>query len=170
MKVPNSPIQLDEHILRTYWSLRWTLVVVGILFPFLLIIGGENGIYRAWGLQVPEFPSSIPWQDSLSAYYHAGFKCTAHKGALRDIFVGSLWTISFSLIMYTGFSKLENWLLNLAGAALLGVAFFPTDWPAPKNIESCGEIGKKLGYNWRPEVFAGLPHWMSMHAISAIVF
>ncbi len=135
-----------------------------MLFPFLLLLGGEHGIYRAWGLQVPDFPSGIPWQTSLSAYYHAGFKCIAHMGALRDIFVGSLWTISFSLVMYTGFSKLENWLLNFAGAALLGVAFFPTDWPASTATESCQG---SQPYSWRP---FGLPQWLSLHTIFAIVF
>lgn len=123
------------------------------------------GIYRLWGL---EGPDSIDLQASLSAYYHAGFPCTAHKGALRDIFVGSLWTISFCLIMYTGFGKLENWLLNFAGLSLLGVAFFPTDWPAPKVLDYCQTRSEFLLYNWRP--VAGLPSWMSMHTISAIIF
>lgn len=141
------------------------MAVVGLLFPLLLMIGGKYGIYRFWGLQGP---NTIPVQDSLSAYYHAGFACIAHKGALRDIFVGSLWTISFCLIMYTGFGMLENWLLNFSGIALLGVAFFPTDWPAPKVIESCKGKPEYLLYNWR--LFDGLPSWMSMHTISAVVF
>jgi hypothetical protein len=165
MKLFDAPSRLDEHILRSYSSLRWTMAVVGIVFPFLLMIGGTYGIYRFWGLQGP---NAIPVQDSLSAYYHAGFACIAHKGALRDIFVGSLWTISFCLVIYTGFGKLENWLLNFAGIALLGVAFFPTDWPAPKVIESCRLNPPYLIYNWRP--VAGLPSWMSMHTISAVVF
>ena len=164
MTQSNAPKRLDKSILRSYSSLRWTLVVVGIVFPFLLLIGGKVGIYRAWGLQTPDFPSGFDWKDSLSAYYHAGFKCNAHRGALRDIFVGSLWTISFCLIIYTGFSKLENWLLNLAGFALLCVAFFPTDWPSPSDIGSCKDFEPFI---WRP---FGLPHWLSVHTISAIVF
>lgn len=164
MTQSDASTRLDKTILRSYSSLRWTLVVVGIMFPFLLLIGGKIGIFRAWGLQTPDFPSGFDWKDSLCAYYHAGFKCAAHRGALRDIFVGSLWTISFCLIIYTGFSKLENWLLNLAGFALLCVAFFPTDWPAPSDIGSCKGFDPFI---WRP---FGLPHWLSVHTIAAIVF
>ncbi len=45
----------------------------------------------------------------------------------RDFFVGSLFAVAALLYLYKGFSKLENYILNLAAILLVGVALFPTE-------------------------------------------
>lgn len=156
--------RLDEHILSSYSVLRWVMCGFGFALPLLLVIGGRLGL---WWLG-----ESLPIQNSLSAYYHAQADhqelnmCLDHAGDYRDLFVGLLAGISLCLIIYTGFGKLENWLLNGAGICLAGVAFFPTGWPDASLYEYCQKIpGFKpfLGSH-----FLGLP--VPVHLVSAIGF
>ena len=42
--------------------------------------------------------------------------------------VGVLWAAGTFLIFYRGYSRREDWALNLAGIAAAGVAFFPADF------------------------------------------
>lgn len=134
------------------------MVGFGFVLPLLLVVGG---ISSWWWLK-----EALPVQDSLSAYYHAGNLCIPSRGVYRDLFVGLLAAIGFCLIIYTGFGKLENWLLNIAGVSLLGVAFFSTDWPNPAVLESC-----KLIPGFEPHkasLLLGLP--VSIHNFSAVIF
>lgn len=149
---------LDQHILRSYSVLRWFMVGFGFVLPLLLVFGG---ISSWWWLK-----EALPVQDSLSAYYHAGNPCIPFQGVYRDLFVGLLAAIGFCLVIYTGFGKLENWLLNIAGVSLLGVAYFSTDWPNPAALESC-----KLTPGFQPfnaSLLLGLP--ASIHTLSAVIF
>jgi len=93
---------------------------LGLLLPPVLTIGG---IYQLWWLK-----ERLPFQPSLSAYYHAGGGCATSYGVYRNVFVGILCVIAACLVIYSGFSALENWLLNCAGLSLLLVALFPTSW------------------------------------------
>lgn len=147
-----SPKRLDTHILRTYSVMRWFMSGFGFLLPLLLVLGG---VWSWWWLAEP-----LAVQNSLSAYYHAG-SCTAHDGVYRDLFVGLLTAISFLLIVYSGFGALENWLLNIAGIFLLGVAFFPTGWPEPQMV--CQGIPA-----FEASKLLGLP--ISVHLASAVAF
>jgi uncharacterized membrane protein len=52
------------------------------------------------------------------------------------VFVGILFAIGFFLILYRGFSKAENWALNIAGLSALLVALFPMQ--APDYCNNCG--------------------------------
>jgi hypothetical protein len=45
---------------------------------------------------------------------------------MRNYFVATLILIAGFLFPYKGFSKWENYLLNLAGVATAGIVFFPT--------------------------------------------
>ncbi len=158
MRITNTPERLDMHILRSYSTLRWCMGVFGFILPLLLVMGGIN---RLWWLQAP-----LEIQNSLSAYYHAGFMCKHSAGVYRDLFVGILAAISFCLIIYTGFGKLENWLLNIAGIGLAGVAFFPMDWPEPQALSACQTIPGFVAFT-SSKLF-GLP--ISIHAASALTF
>lgn len=129
MRNYNRPERLDMHILRSYSTLRWCMAVLAFMLPLLLVLGGINSL---WWISSP-----LEIQNSLSAYYHAGSICVASEGVYRDLFVGILAAISFCLIAYTGFSPLENWLLNIAGVCLACVAFFPMDWPEPQILSVC---------------------------------
>ena len=158
MRITDPPPRLDTHILRSYSVLRWFMSGFGFVLPLLLVVGGLLGLW--W------IPAPLEIQNSLSAYYHAGFPCTAFDGVYRDLFVGILAAISFCLIIYTGFGKLENWLLNIAGVCLAGVAFFPTDWPEPQVLSACQVT---LGFEaFTSSKLLGLP--VSIHFASAIAF
>lgn len=97
---------LHKHILGTYTLLRIGNALIGILFPFLLWWGG---LLRG-----------IPFQESISAYYHT---------SMGDIFVGSLCAIGAFLYFYKGVSPRENIALNIAGIFIALVAFLPTEAP-----------------------------------------
>jgi len=98
-----APEQLQQHILSTYLDIRRGIAIIGIIFPFLLWIGGRV----RYGL---------PLQDSMSAYYYT---------PMRDWFVGLLFVTGTFLVLYKGFSHAEDWALNIGGVLAVGVAIFP---------------------------------------------
>ncbi|MEL6865881.1 MAG: hypothetical protein AAFP19_15755 [Bacteroidota bacterium] len=102
--------ELQNHFFTTYINVRTGIAIVGVALPFLLWWGG---------LLV-----GIEWQNSISAYYHAG---TAQY-SMRNFFVGGLFIIGALLYLYKGYSLMENIFLNIAGAAAVGVALFPMEW------------------------------------------
>jgi hypothetical protein len=158
MRLTDSPEHLDTHILRSYSVLRWCMGGFGLILPLLLVIGG---LKSWWWISEP-----LAVQNSLSAYYHAGSSCTALEGVYRDLFVGVLAAIAACCIIYSGFGKLENWLLNIAGICLAGVAFFPTDWPEPQVLEACKANPDFVDYV--PSQLLGLP--INLHFTAAIIF
>lgn len=139
---PKHPSPLQEHIISTYSTLRRGIAFLAIAFPIILAVGG----FVKYGL--------IP-QDSISAYYHAfvptiqspGLFEIAGNGVMRNWFVGILWAISVFLILYQGYGRRENTVLNIAGVLLIAVAMFPMDW-------TCGTTCPKV----------------SIHGMSAILF
>lgn len=110
---PHLPMNknLSDHISATYRALRIGIAVTAFAFPILLAVGG----YLLAGLAL---------EGSMSAYYHAG------NSVMRNVFVGILFAVGMILFLYQGFTRLEDWALNLAGVFALGVALFPTAWPA----------------------------------------
>jgi len=110
-----TPEELQKHIVTTYTHLRIGIGVIAFLFPFFLVLVG--------------FCLRINWQHSMSAYYYATATAGAAPPPLRPWFVGLLLTLGGFLVLYNGFSKLEDWCLNLAGLFAVGVAIFPMPWP-----------------------------------------
>lgn len=109
---------LKHHVYATYVTLRYGLASMAVFFPMLLYLGG-----RLKGV--------LP-QDSMSAYYFAS--ATGLSNApMRVWFIGLLFAIGTCLILYRGFSKKENLLLNIAGAAAICVAIFPMPWDCGQN-------------------------------------
>lgn len=161
-KVNTVPEDPKKYVLTTYSVLRWAMGGLGLILPPLLVIGGLASL---WWISTP-----LEVQNSLSAYYHAGsdeLGCAAFRGVYRDLFVGPLTAISACLIIYRGFTVLENWLLNFAGVFLMGVAFFPTSWPESQlNGFCCGKI--KDFQSFEAAQLMNLP--ISIHAASAILF
>jgi hypothetical protein len=108
-----------ESISGSYFLLRRGLAGLAFLFPIAL-----------WLLAGPEH-----LQRSISAYYHFhhvpdGGTSLPGTGAMRDLFVGVLWAIGAFLFFYKGYSKKEDWALDVAGIAAILIALFPMDWPA----------------------------------------
>ncbi len=100
-------LKLGNHIARTYRGLRLGIGAIAILLPFVLF---------TWSFI--KFGSIEPGQ-SISSYYHSS------DSYIRDIFVGSLCATGVFLVLYRGFSRWENCLLDLAGICVIGVALVP---------------------------------------------
>jgi hypothetical protein len=91
-------------MLATYRALRWATAILGLALPWVLWLGGR-------------ILAGEPLEESMSAYYYTG---------MRDELVGILFAVGSFLVVYRGYTWLENWALNLAGFFVAGVALFPT--------------------------------------------
>lgn len=92
-----------SSLVFTYLEVRRTIGILGILFPFILLIGA-----------LVLFQTGI--QSSISNYYHTG---------MRDVFVGMLFVIGFFLFAYKGYKRADNIAGNLGCILAIGVALFP---------------------------------------------
>lgn len=99
-----SSIDLFKCHTHSYLGLRRTIGLIGLLLPFVMLIGG-------FLLNLNFFPETV------SAYYHTG---------MRNIFVGALCIVAVFLFNYSGYDKVDNILGNIGGVFALGVAFLPT--------------------------------------------
>jgi hypothetical protein len=116
--------KLQEHIYKTYYGLRNGFFAIAILFPVLLaVIGWWN---------------HIQLQGSMSAYYFAFAppESPLRVFPARAVFVGFLFMLGICLILYKGYSKQEDWLLNIAGAAGVVAALVPMQ--TPPGCNNCG--------------------------------
>lgn len=109
MPQPNQPpLNLEKHVHATYFMLRVGMAAIALSFPLVLWWGGA-----AWaGIERPL---------SMSAYYHPG----PNGHSMRDWFVGILFVIGACLYLYKGYSRRENFVLNLAGLMAVGIAVIP---------------------------------------------
>lgn len=100
---------------HSYLSLRKAVGWIGMLLPFVLVLGN---IILYGNREV---------LTNMSVYYHTG---------MRDVFVGAICAIALFLFFYKGYDRWDNITADLAGFFALGVAFFPTvedgpwDWIA----------------------------------------
>ena len=111
---PASGFNLEARY--TYFWLRVWMALIGALLPIVAVV---------WGLLC-----SIAWRDmsSISAFYWLLSPGGVNPPA-RDWFVGSLCGVGLCLIIYYGYDRWENWLLNFAGFFLALVALNPMPWP-----------------------------------------
>lgn len=108
----------NRQITSTYRALRLGLAALALSYPLALVAG-------AW------LHAHLPLARSLSEYYHL-FDLTQMeygKGVMRDAFVGYLFAQAALLYAYKGYTKLEDWALNLAAVMAVGIAIFPMAWP-----------------------------------------
>lgn len=106
MRTTNADAEdLRKHISGTYFSLRLGIGLLAAALPLALWLGGR-------------FADNEALRCSMSAYYYSP--------AMRDKFVGLLCAIGLFLYLYKGFSRQENWALNVAGALAVGIALVPT--------------------------------------------
>lgn len=109
--------RLAVHMIRTYEWLRIGITLVTVWFLVTLLL--------ARNMSSETHPEA---RNSISAYYHQN-----NDGwRMRDIFVASLFAVGVMLITYRGFTPGESMALSVAGAALIGVAWFPMDPPDNK--------------------------------------
>lgn len=123
---------------RSYLLTRMTVGIIGIVLPIILIIG--EAFFLGEGVHV---------RGSISAYYHT---------SMRDVFVAGLCVAGVFLATYmAGKSNVDFWWSLVAGVAVLGVVFFPTQRPhllddAPRcgvtpTPDGCSPVQQWLGEN-----------------------
>lgn len=84
---------------------------------------------------------------SISEYYYS---------SMGDVFVGVVFSIGIFLIVYRGFSDLDNILATIAGLAAFGIALFPS--------------GCDYHYSYCLSLCKGCPEGTKWHFISAAIF
>jgi hypothetical protein len=97
---------LRRNMMSTYFTLRLGIVILSVALPLILL-----------GYSLATHGRLV--EHSMSAFYGTD------GGAMRNWFVGILWAIGFFLILYKGFSALEDWLLNFAGGFAVLTAMTP---------------------------------------------
>ncbi len=144
---PGRPDQdpIDLLLRRTYLQLRLGIAIIAFSLPWILWLGGLHaGIpllpsMSAYYHATHDFQSPsdrpCPQCESKSPTCCNQTEITACKtnsalpqGTLEPWFVGFLFAVGALLFVYQGLSRLEYWLLNLAGAFAIGVALFPMPW------------------------------------------
>lgn len=137
---------------RSYRISRLVVGFLGLLLPLAFIIG-ETFFLRG-GVHV---------RGSLSEYYHT---------SMQDIFVGGLCVIGFLLATYMAgeFGTVDFWASLIAGAAVLGVVFFPTTRSGlPPGAPACGSVPEPAGCSFVEQTL-GEHQTATVHAVCAIVF
>jgi len=139
---------------RSYLLIRTVVGVLGIVLPFVLILG-EWFFLRG----------SAAVRGSLSAYYHS---------SMGDFFVGSLCVVAFLLLMYmSGQRRTPDFVLSsIAGVALFGLVFVPTRRPGVTDAGPlCGPdvTPQPPGCSPFPSTF-GENLVSALHALCAAIF
>lgn len=93
----------NQSIIISYLALRRLIGILGILLPFICVLGGF--IF-----------ANLCFQESISYYYHTN---------MRDFFVGLLISVSMFLITYKGYEKIDFIITTITGIFGLGIPFFP---------------------------------------------
>jgi len=100
--------RFTAQAVKSYVRLSLGMGLVAAALPIALVaVGGYEGHY------------------SISTFYHV-------SDLTRNIMVGALWAEGVFLILFHGLSKLENWILNVAGVAAISVAMNPMP------VDQCG--------------------------------
>ncbi|MDN3922510.1 hypothetical protein [Roseateles violae] len=128
-----------SHYEVAYIKLRTSMAVLAILLPVSLAF--VSYIVHDYG-----------FQPSISHYYIAGdFE--------RNLLVGMLSCIGVFLMLYEGYSTLENRVLDVGGFLLVCVAFFPL------NLTSFVLWGHTIQVQWELG-----PITLSVHGLTAVGF
>ncbi|MBI4764921.1 MAG: hypothetical protein HY787_09990 [Deltaproteobacteria bacterium] len=93
----------NTSLIISYLSLRQLIGWLGMLLPLICVGGGF-------------LFSKLPLQPSISAYYHTN---------MRDFFVGLMICVSFFLVTYKGYERIDKRITTLIGIAGFGIAVFP---------------------------------------------
>jgi len=103
----------NQNLIHSYLALRKAVGWMGILLPFVLMLGLFLFFHAGRILK------------SISQYYHSG---------MRDVFVGTLCGIALFLFFYRGYDNWKKinwdlWITNIGAILAIGIALFP----APNN-------------------------------------
>ncbi|WP_420583409.1 DUF998 domain-containing protein [Reichenbachiella sp.] len=98
----STPKKYLDHT-YSYLALRKTVGWIGVLLPFILLIGTHVLDGNSW--------------ESISHYYYS---------TMGRVFIGALCAVALFMFFYTGFDWRDDWAGNCAGVFAIGVAWFPT--------------------------------------------
>jgi hypothetical protein len=124
---------MNDHMIG-YIALRRLIGIVGLLFPFILMIA-----YKIM--------NQGPLPGSISDYYYANEVC-------QSILVGSLCLIGGFLFTYRGYDK-DYIPVRLASIFAIGVAFFPTIPNNPSSFNvlfTCDYLVIRVHKNRKPKI------------------
>jgi hypothetical protein len=96
-----------SHLEKSFIAQRRGMAILAAAFPAVFLAS-------SWLLGRTEF------QTSISAYYWT-------LDLERNVFVGILCAVGVFLLLYKGYTLLEDRVLDVAGICAVGVAFFPMD-------------------------------------------
>jgi len=111
--------QEEQTLVISFLTLRRTVGVLGIIYPFLLALGAIV------------FYGEIGFKSSLSAYYYTG---------MRNVLVGVLCAVGLFLFAYSGYSIKDKIAGKLGCVFAIGLALFPEE-PKPPTPEFNNIIG-----------------------------
>jgi hypothetical protein len=92
-----------DTLVHSYLYLRRAIGLIGLGLPLVLIVGQVLVDGRLL--------------HSISGYYYSD---------LRDVYVGAMCAVGVFLLSYRGYEPLDDLVSNVAAAAAVGVALFPT--------------------------------------------
>lgn len=127
--------EFEDPFLITFNRLRKSVGFLAFVLPLILII---------WAAL---FGDCKAIQSSLSDYYYT---------KAGDVFVGFIFAISFFLIAYKGYDRLDQWLTNSAGFCAVLVTILPTG----QNMDEQCSVRVVEEFAWRT----------TAHNILAILF
>lgn len=119
MQMPSSSMTAEDlrrNMMSTYFTLRLGIVILSVALPLIL-----------YGYSLVTHGGLV--ESSMSAFYDAD------GGAMRNWFVGILWAVGAFLVLYQGFSALEDWLLNFAGGFAVLTAMTPCHCSGPDALD-----------------------------------
>jgi hypothetical protein len=110
--------------LTTFMRLRKSIGFLAIAFPLILVLYAKF------------FGNCTLIQPAVSDYYYS---------ASGDIFVGVIFAISWFLIVYKGYDRVDQWLTNSAGFCSILIGVLPTG----QNTDIDCTVRYVTEYQWR---------------------
>jgi hypothetical protein len=107
----------EKKLAFSYMALRTAIGALGFALPFAVSIGAT--VIFGQGQQ-----------NSISAYYYTG---------MRDVLVGTLFTIGFFLFSYRGYELADVIAGKITFVSALGIALFPTT-PPTGDVSSTAQV------------------------------
>ena len=140
------PRPISEQIQGTYFRLRFSVAIIGLLFPVILYFGGRMNRFGLRGSMSAYYWATANAPCPCGEYPEHSGKCkkieknskdeksclarpaVTEAGSMRSYFVGFLFAVGAILFANKGYSRREDIFLNIAGVSAWLIALFPMPW------------------------------------------
>lgn len=140
------PRPISEQIQGTYFRLRFTAAILGLLLPVILYLGGKLNHFGLRGSMSAYYWATTKAPCPCGDYPKDSGKCkkieenseddkaclamppATEAGSMRSYFVGFLFAVGAMLFANKGYSRREDIFLNIAGVSAWLIALFPMPW------------------------------------------